>query len=125
MTRRPLLYLDFDHSEDAEGTATWDAIASVSAAHLPALQAEIVRVLAWATEEFPGQRGPVEEGGMWDYDLHSEPQDGALQSLWFDAAETRLLPHLAPDSARRHTLTLSISGRPSFAAAFDSTFLLD
>ena len=37
-------YLDFDYSEDEEGTGTWDAMASVKAERVPALAAEI-RVL--------------------------------------------------------------------------------
>ena len=43
-----LNYLDFDYSEDADGTGTFDAMASVLPAQLPALHAEITQVLAWA-----------------------------------------------------------------------------
>ena len=35
-----LRYLDFDHSEDGEGTGTWDALASVTPAHWEALRTE-------------------------------------------------------------------------------------
>ena len=38
-------YLDFDYSEDDEGTATWDALASVTAERLPALTAEVEQLL--------------------------------------------------------------------------------
>lgn len=120
-----LHYLDFDYSEDAEGTGTWDAIASVPAAHLAALQAEIVQVLAWATATFAGLRGPIEEGGVWDYDLHSEPEGAPLQTLHYDDAARRLLPAIAPHDGQRHTLTLSMSGHAEFAAALRSAFTLE
>ena len=41
-----LNYLDFDYSEDADGTGTFDAMASVSPAQVPALHAEISAMLA-------------------------------------------------------------------------------
>ena len=39
----PFDYLDFDYSEDDEGTASWDALASVTAERLPALTAGVPR----------------------------------------------------------------------------------
>ena len=33
-------YLEFDYSEDEEGTGTWDAMASVKAERVPALPAK-------------------------------------------------------------------------------------
>lgn len=120
--RMTLHYLEFDYSEDAEGTGTWDAIASVGDAHLPALLAEIVSVLAWAEAEFPAQRAPIEDGGRWDYDLQSEPEHAALQSLHYDAATRQLVPPMASAGGARHTLTLSLSGDAAFGAAFRSRF---
>lgn len=125
LTMTALQYLDFDYSEDDEGTGTWDAIASVPAGHLAALQTEIVQVLTWATNEFPGLRGPVEEGGVWDYDLHSEPEDAPLQTLHYDPASRRLLPEISPETGQRHILTLSISGHAEFAAALRGAFDLN
>jgi len=46
-----LHFLDFDYSEDAEGTATWDAIAAIPAARMSELEHEIISVLAWAHAE--------------------------------------------------------------------------
>jgi len=117
-----LHYLEFDYSEDAEGTGTWDAIASVGDAHLPALQAEIVAVLAWAEAEFPGQRAPLDDGGTWDYDLQSEPENAALQPLHYDAAAQRLVPAIPTVPGARHSLTLSLSGHASFGAALRMRF---
>jgi hypothetical protein len=61
-----LNYLIFDASDDGEGTGTWEAMASVRAADLPAVLAEVERVLAVAVRQSPGPRGPLDEGGTWD-----------------------------------------------------------
>ena len=118
-------YLDFDYSEDDEGTATWDAIASVAAEHAPALQAEIAAILQWAHAEFAGLQGPVEDGGAWDYDLQSEQTGQPLQALRFNVDTRRLAPLPAPAPGQRQTLTLSISGGPAFAMAFRERFALE
>lgn len=120
-----LHYLEFDYSEDAEGTGTWDAIASVTAARLPPLQDEILQVLAWATAEFPEQRGPIEDGGTWDYDLHSEPESAPLQTLHYDVAVHQLLPAVTAREGSRHTLTLSLSGNAEFGKALSVAFGLE
>ncbi|MCU0926543.1 MAG: hypothetical protein MUF44_11075 [Hydrogenophaga sp.] len=64
----PLNYLIFDASDDGEGTGTWDAMASVRAADVPAVMAEVKDVLTWAELHSPGPRGPLDEGGNWDAD---------------------------------------------------------
>jgi hypothetical protein len=61
-------YLIFDASDDGEGTGTWDAMASVRAADVPAVMAEVQQVLTWAERHSPGPRGPLDEGGAWDAD---------------------------------------------------------
>ncbi len=96
-----LQFLEFDHSEDAGGTGTFDAMASVRQAQLVALRAEIAGVLDWAETEFSGQRAPLDEGGEWDVDLQ-EQTDGA--------------------SPPWHVLTISISGSAAFCAAFVRRF---
>lgn len=68
----PLQYLIFDASDDGEGTGTWDAVASVRAADLPAVWAEVHAVLAWAQQHSPGPRGPLDDGGTWDADEHQQ-----------------------------------------------------
>jgi hypothetical protein len=74
MSTPPLQYLIFDASDDGEGTGTWDAMASVRAAELPAVQAEVQAVLAWAERHSPGPRGPLDEGGTWDADEHQQTE---------------------------------------------------
>ncbi len=69
-----LHYLIFDTSDDGEGTGSWEAMASVRAADVPAVLAEVQAVLAMAERRPPGPRGPLDEGGVWDADVqqHSD-----------------------------------------------------
>ena len=117
-----LEFLDFDYSEDEEGTATWDAVASVPAHRLHALEGEIAAVLAWAHEEFGLLRGPVESGGLWDYDLQCERDGQPLLALIYAAEGQHLLPRPRALANERVTLTLSLSGGPAFAEAFAARF---
>lgn len=98
-----LSYLDFDFSEDTEGVGVFDAMATVGPPHLAAVNAEVEQVLAWANAAFTGRRGPVEDGGEWDYDLQA----------WQEPATA---------GAPLQTVTLSISGTAAFCAAFRDEF---
>lgn len=64
-----LNYLIFDASDDGEGSGSWEAMASVRAADVPAVLAEVQTVLEAAERQAPGPRGPLDEGGAWDADL--------------------------------------------------------
>ena len=97
-------YLDFDYSEDTEGIGVFDAMATVRPQQLAAVHAEVEQVLGWARDAFSGRRGPVEEGGEWDYDLQEMREDAA--------------------GSPRHTVTLSITGTEAFCAAFRDAFEL-
>jgi len=117
-----LHFLDFDYSEDDEGTATWDAVASVPVERLEALLAEIREVLAWAHAECGTGPAPLEEGGLWQYDLQWEPDGAPLQALHFDARTRGFDPVPRGQPGERITLTLSLGGGPAFAEAFASHF---
>ncbi|MBU1352272.1 MAG: hypothetical protein KKB95_10325 [Gammaproteobacteria bacterium] len=117
-----LNYLDFDYSEDADGTGTFDAMASVSPAQLPALHAEIAQVLAWAYRHFPDGCGPEEDGGLWQYDLQGVQEVSTLLQLDFDATSSSIQCGLGNASAPRTTLTLSVSGNADFCEALRDAF---
>lgn len=117
-----LHFLDFDYSEDEEGTGTWDAMASVPTERLPELLAEITALLDWAHAEFGALRGPVETGGLWDYDLQCERDGLPLLALGFDIHERQIHPRPQSQPQAWVTLTLSLSGGPAFAAAFVDRF---
>ena len=70
-----LRYLMFDASDDGEGNGSWEAMASVRAPQLPAVQAEVQHVLARAEAQSPGARGPLDEGGVWDADQHTQTDE--------------------------------------------------
>ncbi len=120
-----LQYLDFDFSEDDEGTATWDAMASATPPQWPALLDEVAQVLGWAHDRFAGQRGPVEEGGDWDFDLQCVQEVVTPQHLHYDPDEQVLRVQNGNASNQRHTLSLSLSGSAQFSAALRERFGLD
>jgi hypothetical protein len=76
----PLQYLLFDASDDGHGTGTWDAMASVRAADLPAVLAEVQQVMAAGERHSPGPRGPLDEGGAWDAEQQVQT-DGDLTTV--------------------------------------------
>lgn len=113
-------WLDFDYTEDEHGHGSFDAMASASAAQLPALRSEIERVLQWAAREFPAAQGPLDEGGEWDIELQGVQE--VPTPLDVSLADGRLhLQARAPGEARV-TLTVTLSGTPMFCAAFREAF---
>lgn len=115
-------YLDFDYSEDDEGTGSWDALASVTSERLPALSEEVQQLLRWA-HRFAGRRGPVEDGGDWDYDLQAQQDDGQPLPVSYDPATGRLL--LATQPGQRTTLSLTLSASAAFSQALRERFELE
>jgi hypothetical protein len=120
-----LQFLDFEASDGDDGVGTFDAMASVSATQRDALLREVAQVLGWAHRAFVGVRGPVEEGGEWDYQLLSRIERSVDEGL--DYLEASGSFSSAPGSREtvRHTLTLAISGSPGFCAAFRDRFGVD
>ncbi len=119
-----LRFLQFDCSEDSAGLASFEAMASVGAAQWLALQAEVAAVLDWAHHGFAGVRGPLEEDGDWDYDLHASLETVAALELDYDPAARRLACHATSDGLPRYTLTLTLGGTPGFALALRERFAL-
>lgn len=117
-----LNYLDFDYSEDDEGTGTFDAMASVPPAQLAALHAEVAQVLLWAHAEFPDACAPSEDGGRWQYDLQGVQEVSTALSIEFDAATGRLRSTPGIAAPPRTTLTLAISGSADFCSALRLAF---
>ncbi|MBT9511515.1 MAG: hypothetical protein IV104_04125 [Acidovorax sp.] len=119
-----LNYLDFDYSEDADGTGTFDAMASALPAQLAALHAEITQVLAWAHQHWPDACGPSEDGGEWQYDLQGvqEVSTPLVLVLLPDTADGHLRSTPGQPAPPRTTLTLTISGSTDFCAALRDAF---
>ncbi len=119
-----LQYLNFDYSEDEQGNACWDAMASVPPDRLPALVAEVCALLHWADHDYPGPQGAPDDGGDWDYDLCAEVDDHTHHSISYQpptgasheppTGQLHWHPALAPQ-ARRIALTLTLTGPPQFA----------
>jgi hypothetical protein len=120
-----LRYLSFDFAEDGDGLGTLEAVASIWPGHVAAVHAEIVQVLTWAHAEFPGRRGPLDEGFDWDYDLHGMQEMTAPEALHYDEVTHQLRAEAGPPGRPRHTFTLSLSGTPAFCSAFMQQFSPD
>ena len=116
-------YLDFDYSEDEEGTGTWDAMASVKAERVPALAAEIAQLLRWANQQFSGRQGAAEDGFDWDYDLQAQDDDGEPLPARFDKATGQL--NLQASATGFTTVNLSMSGSAQFGDALREAFELE
>lgn len=115
-------FLDFEYSEDEQGHGSFDAMASAAPAQLPALQAEVLRVLAWAHRDFPGERGALDEGGDWDYEVQGVQEVATTLEVGYEPGAGRL--QLVPGSTGepRTTLSLTVGGTPQFCAAFRAAF---
>ncbi len=97
----PLRWLDFEQGEVSDDAGVFDAMASVALCHAAQVEAEIAQVLAWAEATFPGQRGPVEEGGAWDADLQVVQEH---------------------DGIDRTTFSFTVVGSAAFCEAFAARF---
>jgi hypothetical protein len=115
-------YLVFDHSEDTEGVHTFEAMASVGPAHWPSVQLEVAQVLEWVHRRFAGERGALDEGADWDYELQGLHEVASVDALTFDEASGQLRSRLGPPGQPRHTATLTLTGRAHFAQAFSEAF---
>lgn len=119
-----LQYLDFDYSDSDNGCGTFDALASCAPEQLPLLHAELRQVLAWAHEDFPGLRGDIDQAGEWDYALSSQREWSAADQLSYDDSTQSLVEQLQMPAPPRHTVSLSLGGRPAFCEAFRERFAL-
>jgi len=117
-----LRFLQFEASEADDGSAGFDAMASVAAAHWPALQAELAAVLAWCGAQFPSGPGPLDEGADWDLALQAHEERSRAVDLRWDAGRGALAATPLPGETLRHALSLTLSGTPAFAEAFRQRF---
>jgi hypothetical protein len=123
ITAMELQYLDFEFSGDAHGQGSFDAMAAATPPRVALLQAEVLRVLAWAERRF-GLPAPPDEGGEWDYALDGVREVATpLEVRWRPGAAQLELAPGEPD-APRVTLTLTLSGSETFCAAFREAFAI-
>lgn len=114
-------YLDFDSSEDDQGHGSFDAMASVGPAQLPALEAEIVRVLRWAHDSF-GAPGALDDGAQWDCELQGVREVPTPLDVRFDPSGPALSLEEGAPGAPRITLSLTLTGTAAFSDALRAQF---
>ncbi len=118
----PLQYLIFERSEGTDGLSTFDTMASVQAAHWPAVLREASQVLSWAHTEFGASQCQMDEPDGWDVDLQAQLDDAVPMALRFDLRSGRIHEQASVPGTGRHTLSLTLSGGPAFAEAFIEAF---
>ena len=121
--RVPLQYLVFDFSDEASGSGSFDAMASVTPDRLTALLAEVSGVLRWAHGTF-GPAGVPGEEADWDFDLQGVAEPDAPLDIRYDEAGGGVLLG-PPAGAGRTTVTLTLSGSPGFCESFCAEFGLE
>jgi hypothetical protein len=117
-------YLQFDDSDTDEGAVTFEAMASArGATALAALHEELAQVLRWLHERFGAERGPLDEGGRWDWTLSAQEERSRELPIGFDPASGRVSTGtpVGPEAVR-HTVTLSVAADPAVADAFRRRF---
>ena len=126
-------FLIFDSHASTEEVTTFEAMATVTEARWPALQAELASVLAWCHAwggaHGAAQPGALDEGGEWDHELLVTRELSETLTARFEPqhAEPAQALALAPagDVITRWIATLTVSGRDAFAADFQAQFLRD
>lgn len=122
-----LAYLVFDAHESTEGVSSFEAMANVNEARWPALQAELVQVLAWCHEWGRAHDAPdpmaLDEGGEWDHSLRVSRELSETLGAAFDSRRSSLRLAQNGDVLVRYDVTLTLSGREAFAADFSAEFL--
>lgn len=109
-----LSWLDFETTDNGDGTQTLEAMASVPPAKVSDVLAEVTAVLAWAHRHLRDGPQPLDDGGQWDAWLQWQADDGVVQTLPLpDPAHTRPAggagaPHAFPVDARWLTITLTM-----------------
>lgn len=117
-----LQFLDFDVSEDADGSVVFDALASVPAAQLARLHGEVTAVLGWAHQTFPGARAPLEDGGEWDFQLDGAIETRTPQALHYNGRTGEITAEAGTPGPGRFSVSLSISGTAGFGDALREAF---
>jgi hypothetical protein len=116
-------YLLFDFSDEDSGRGSFDAMASVEVARLPALFAEVATVLRWARRSF-GSADEAGDEGEWDFALQAADEHGKPLELALDANTGAASLGDTPPRGRV-TVTFTLSGSAAFCAALRDEFQLD
>ena len=123
MSASPLTYLDFDYTEDEHGHGSFDAMAAALPSQLRALQDEVARVLEWAHGQF-GAPGAIDEGCEWDCELQGVREVATTLDVHYGRG-TGLELRPAGTGEPRVTLSVTLTGTPTFCAGLREAFALE
>ena len=117
-------YFEFDYSENASGGGSWDAMASVAPARLPAALHEAEAILQWCCAEFGSPDPTDSELAHWSFDLQLSQGDTDDLQARFNLESAAIAARAAQAGGARCTLTLTLSGSAAFSQALAEHFKL-
>ena len=122
-----LKYLIFEAQTSTEEVSTFEAMASVPEARWPDVHAELAQVLVWC-HRWGGAHGAPEpaaldEGGEWDHEISVLRESSQAMDARFALPSAALMLTPSGPDLTRYTVTLTLSGREAFAAAFAAQFI--
>ena len=119
-----LHYLIFEETASDGHSLTWEAMASVPPARLPAVLDEAAHVMAWVTQYLGAPPCPLDDGGEWDALLEVQAEGGAPRCLPWVSNSGHIQPLLIPENTPWVTVTVTLvvcsAWADSFLAAWHS-----
>lgn len=103
-----LQFLMFELLDADEHSHTWEAMASVAPQRVPAVLADVTRVLAWAQGQLGTAPQALDDGGDWDALLQMQADQHAPHTLtWHPTTGCAALPTL-PTGTQWVAVTLTL-----------------
>ena len=112
-----LRYLVFDLLDADDTSHTWEAMASVDLARVPAVLSEAVGLVAWAQAEFGTEPLAIDEGGEWDAWLQVQADQAPPLTLNWPTHRDQTLPPPIPHGTQWVAVTLTLVAAAPLADA--------
>ncbi len=103
-----LQYLVFDLLDADDTSHTWEAMASVAPARVPAVLAEAAGLVAWAQAEFGTEPLALDDGGEWDAWLQVQADQATPLTLNWPMHRDHTLPQPIPPGTHWVAVTLTL-----------------
>lgn len=113
-----LQYLLFEDTASDGHSLTWEAVASVPPARLPAVLAEVAQVMAWASQHMGSPPCPLDDGGEWDALLEVQADGGPPGLLAWEASTGQIQPPAMPADTRWVAITVTLVVDAAWADSF-------
>ncbi len=112
-----LQFLMFELLDADEHSHTWEAMASVAPQRVPAVLADVMRVLAWAQGQLGTDPQSLDDGGDWDALLQIQADQHAPHTLAWHPATGCATPPALPPGTQWVAVTLTLVASAALADA--------